>query len=1262
MRRLTLLLVVAGLTGCNSTPTVIVDPATVTIEAGGVVTFHARVDNVSDQSVTWSVGEAAAGNIDSTGRLTAGSTPGTFHVTATSVAAPSAHSSASVTITPRAGNIMVTVSPATATLSLGASYALTASVTGTQDTAVTWSVVEAGGGTVTSTGTYTAPNTTGTYHVKATSHADPTRAAQAAISVVDIANGSVMVTPHASSIAVGATLQLTAQVNGVTPTTVTWSATCGSVSTQGLFTAPATAGTCSVTATSTANPALSDSATITVTNTSTVSVTVSPSSANLATGGTQKLTATVTGTSTTGVTWAVEESVGGQVTQAGLYTAPNTAGTFHVTATSVADTTKLARATMTVALPTVAVTISPTAATVQVATQKQFASAVTGTTNSAVTWSIQEGTTGGSINGSGLYTAPSSAGIFHIVATSQADLTKSASATVTVTTAPVVSVNVTPASPTVKQGATQTMTATVSGASNPSVTWSIQEGAAGGSITSSGLYTAPTGAAAAGTWHVVATSVMDPTATGIALVSVPAVTVTVSPPTSSINVGGSAAFSATVGGAQNTSVTWSVQEGAAGGAVTSSGSYTAPLTAGTYHVAATSVVDTTAQGTATVTVNAVPVAITVSPKTPNIATGAQQQFTASVQNTTNTAVTWSVQEPDAGVVTASGLYTAPQTMGTYHVSATSVADTSKSDTATVLVCNSGALCTPANPCMTGTLSCSPTTGATCNATTTNAPNGSICGTNQVCNAGSCVSCTAGQACTSPDPCALGTTSCTTGTSQCVAGGANPAKPNGTNCTPTPVPAGGGTCQAGVCTCPAGSAFYQGDCQACPAFVGTTVYVNADTTKGSDNVCCGTSQTPGFGGPCLTMTQAIKNIKGTNWSVDVTGDALRNVSNQETYPIHLSNGVTVFLGSSFVKGSSGQHTFMADVDTTTVHLVAGTIGVDSAGRGGRALSALYVGTTASGLQSSADINSPTIRSVENGVVVDGGRFAGTTNPFTMDRIANAGVLCRSDTRQNVPSSASRLYGTVNSAAYGLFAGQGCDAASGGSSTVQLTIGPSSGTCPSPKPIQYGLWLEGNARVAGIVTINCASADAVSLRTNTALSSNSPTLSLLNGSARHSGCAGLYVEAGTATVQGMRIRSNHFGIWLNSPGSSTDPAQSPIALNGQVSPGSFNRNELLCNGAAEPGDCSTGAYATKGFSILNRSGYTIDASNNYWGDSPISKCTCDTQLQNCTCSGGPFGQTTPPDAISIVNAPYNATTPTTPAVVTTGYALATTPACN
>jgi hypothetical protein len=79
-----------------------------------------------------------------------------------------------------------------------------------------------------------------------------------------------------------------------------------------------------------------------------------------------------------------------------------------------------------------------------------------------------------------------------------------------------------------------------------------------------------------------------------------------------------------------------------------------------------------------------PVAVTISPRTTTVDACTQRTFTASVANSSNTAVTWSVQEVGGGSV-SNGVYTAPAMAGTYHVVATSAADPTAVDTATVTV-------------------------------------------------------------------------------------------------------------------------------------------------------------------------------------------------------------------------------------------------------------------------------------------------------------------------------------------------------------------------------------------------------------------------------------------------------------------------------------------------------------------------------------------------------------------------------------------------
>ena len=80
-----------------------------------------------------------------------------------------------------------------------------------------------------------------------------------------------------------------------------------------------------------------------------------------------------------------------------------------------------------------------------------------------------------------------------------------------------VNVDISPTSATVPPLGTQQFTETTTGDCNLAVIWSVQEGDAGGTVTDTGLYTAP---GYPGIFHVAATSVADPTRSGIAVVTV----------------------------------------------------------------------------------------------------------------------------------------------------------------------------------------------------------------------------------------------------------------------------------------------------------------------------------------------------------------------------------------------------------------------------------------------------------------------------------------------------------------------------------------------------------------------------------------------------------------------------------------------------------------------------------------------------------------------------------------------------------------------
>jgi len=156
------------------------------------------------------------------------------------------------------------------------------------------------------------------------------------------ATGSISVSPATATAVPNQKIQFTATTNGA-PAPVTWSlsgdsgVSLGTISGAGLYTAPSSISQSSVVtvkATSTSNPNNTDTATVTLK--SAVAVSVSPATAEVLSGGTVQLTATVNGSPDSRVQWS---ATSGSVNSTGLFQAPSVTSstTVTVTARSVAD-------------------------------------------------------------------------------------------------------------------------------------------------------------------------------------------------------------------------------------------------------------------------------------------------------------------------------------------------------------------------------------------------------------------------------------------------------------------------------------------------------------------------------------------------------------------------------------------------------------------------------------------------------------------------------------------------------------------------------------------------------------------------------------------------------------------------------------------------------------------------------------------------------------------------------------------------------------
>ena len=179
------------------------------------------------------------------------------------------------------------------------------------------------------------------------------------------------------------------------------------------------------------------------------------------------------------------------------------------------------------------------------------------------------------------------------------------------------------------------------------------------------------------------------------------VSVTISPNASSVQVGQSQQFAATVSGTSNTAVNWLVNGNIGGnsaiGTISSAGIYRAPAAAPSSSVTVTaqSALDSTASASAAVSIMpavTVPVSVSISPGSATLQVGGSQQFAAAVSGTTYSSVNWSVSgvlggNATVGTISSTGLYTAPANAptGPVTVTAQSTSDAPSSASASVMI-------------------------------------------------------------------------------------------------------------------------------------------------------------------------------------------------------------------------------------------------------------------------------------------------------------------------------------------------------------------------------------------------------------------------------------------------------------------------------------------------------------------------------------------------------------------------------------------------
>ena len=234
-------------------------------------------------------------------------------------------------------------------------------------------------GSITSTGLYTAD----------TSDSDGTVTASIPLSGVTLTSSSqvrrrrvvqIVLTPSNTIVATNATQQFTAlgvrNTGDTVPVNAAYTATGGTITSSGMFTAGAAAGTYSIIA-SYARRSLADTAVVTVTTVPVASVTVTPAAVSLSPGATALLDAVTrdaAGNVLAGrsISWSSSASGVATVSPAGLVTGV-AAGSATITATSEGQSgTAVVAVTVLTPEPVASVTVSPSSASILVGATTQL--------------------------------------------------------------------------------------------------------------------------------------------------------------------------------------------------------------------------------------------------------------------------------------------------------------------------------------------------------------------------------------------------------------------------------------------------------------------------------------------------------------------------------------------------------------------------------------------------------------------------------------------------------------------------------------------------------------------------------------------------------------------------------------------------------------------------------------------------------------------------------------------------------------------------
>jgi hypothetical protein len=630
-------------------------PVSVTVNAGQTATFSTSVTGTAPLSYQWlRNGSAIVGATASsyTTPVTSGGDSGSvFSVTVSNLAGTITSSAAELTV-----NVppTITLQPVTMTVNAGATAMFSVAATGTAPLSYQW---YRGGAAIPGAvaSSYTTAATSGADNgvVFTVMVSNVVGAVTSAAATLNVHVGpTITLQPLSQTVNAGQTATFSVAATGTHPMTYQWylNGTAIAGATASFYTTPAVSGTNSgaaytVTVTNVAGTATSAPAVLTVNVAPTI--TLQPVSQTVVSPTTAIFSVAATGTAPLSYQWFMDGAAISGATASSYTTAAtsfsNNGALYTVVVRNTAGSVTSAAATLTVnTAPTI--TLQPVSETVVSPQAATFSVAAKGTSPLSYQWFVNGASISGATSSSYTAAATSSSNngtVYTVVVSNVAGSVTSMAATLTVNSAPTITMQ--PVSQTVVSPMTATFSVAATGTAPLSYQW-FANGAPIGEAMSSTYTTPATSSSNNGALYTVTVTNATGTVTsaGATLTVNSAPTITLQPMSQTVVSPAMATFSVTATGTAPLSYQWSANGIPIVGA-TSSNYTTAATTSnnnGTvYTVAVTNTAGSVTSSTATLTVNAAP-AITLQPMSQTVVSPAMATFSVTATGTAPLSYQW----------------------------------------------------------------------------------------------------------------------------------------------------------------------------------------------------------------------------------------------------------------------------------------------------------------------------------------------------------------------------------------------------------------------------------------------------------------------------------------------------------------------------------------------------------------------------------------------------------------------------------------------